>query len=71
MRPERIAALKDTHPELWQSLANAMLHEFAQRLGIGDEAVSEVKAPLSADEIEQIISLAERLKSQMGGVEHD
>lgn len=66
MRPERISALKDTHPELWQSLANAMLHDFAGRLGIGEDAISEVKAPLSADEVDHIITLAERLKAQMG-----
>jgi len=66
IKPERVAGLRDSHPKLWQDLANALLASTAERLGVDAEDVTAVHAHLSREEIEELSDMLDRLRAQEG-----
>lgn len=64
MPPDRVALLKNTHPELWEALAQAMLDEFAHRLGMSDEEIPHIERPLTPEEIATAMRVLERMRRQ-------
>lgn len=68
LSPDRVVALRDTHRELWERLTDAMIADYAARLGRMDWHEDPPELPMSADEVDQALRLLERLRQQFGDV---